>query len=473
MIVLLAWSCSPFRPQIRKSSEGTLPTTFSLYTPQTERPDRWWEEFNDRELNALVDSALSGSLTLKEAWARLNQARALAVKAGSALYPDLTANTGGFYGRQKTDTGSLQGGTTRRIKEHSLGLLTSYELDLWGRISSEREAAELEATATREDLNAAVMTLTAEITKRWANIISQRMQKRLLQKQLKNNKTYLELVELRFRKSMVSALDVYQQRQLVEKVKAEIPLIEAREQLFLHELALLSGKLPKTSLEINRDTLPLLSGIPATGLPADLLAKRPDIRASGLRLKSADWQVAAARAARLPAISLAATASYGTDQLDLLFNNWILKLAGSLTAPIFDGNRRKAEVDRTRAVADENLARYRETVLTAVKEVEDALISETKQKEHIEVLELQMDAAQRALDQALLRYRKGVDNYLPVLTQLLTVQTLERDLIQRQTELVFYRVSLYRSLGGTWTDALTPGAGSEPAEKRGYTDNEG
>jgi multidrug efflux system outer membrane protein len=130
-------------------------------------------------------------------------------------------------------------------------------------------------------------------------------------------------------------------------------------------------------------------------------------------------------------------------------------------------------VDRTRAVADQNLALYRETVLTAVKEVEDALISETKQREHIEALELQMDAAQRALDQAVLRYRKGVDNYLPVLTQLLTVQGLERDLIQRQTELVIYRVSLYRALGGTWTEALTPGAGSEPAETRGDANHEG
>jgi multidrug efflux system outer membrane protein len=473
MISLLAISCSPFRPQVRKSPEGILPKTFSLYTPQAEHTDRWWEEFNDRELNALVDTALSDSLTLKEAWARLNQTRALAVKAGSDLYPDLTANAGGFYGRQKTDTGLQQGGTTRRVKDHSLGLSTNYELDLWGRISSEREAAELEATATREDLNTAVMTLAAEVTNRWANIISQRMQKRLLQKQLKTNMTYLELVELRFRKSMVSALDVYQQRQVVEKIRAEIPLAEAREQLLLHELALLLGKLPRTPLEINRDVLPSLSGIPATGLPADLLAKRPDVRASGLRLKSADWQVAAARAARLPAISLAATASYGADQLDLLFNNWILKLAGSLAAPIFDGNRRKAEVDRTRAVADQNLALYRETVLTAVKEVEDALISETKQREHIEALELQMDAAQRALDQAVLRYRKGVDNYLPVLTQLLTVQGLERDLIQRQTELVIYRVSLYRALGGTWTEALTPGAGSEPAETRGDANHEG
>jgi outer membrane protein TolC len=122
--------------------------------------------------------------------------------------------------------------------------------------------------------------------------------------------------------------------------------------------------------------------------------------------------------------------------------------------PIIDGQRRAAEVDRTRAVADENLAIYRDTVLTAIKEVEDALISESKQQEHIEGLQQVIATARRALAEAGLRYRKGLNDYLPVLTQLLTVQGLERDLIRRQASLLFARVSLYRALGGTWTENL-------------------
>ena len=113
-------------------------------------------------------------------------------------------------------------------------------------------------------------------------------------------------------------------------------------------------------------------------------------------------------------------------------------------------------MDLTRAVADENLAAYRQTVLTAVKEVEDALISESKQREHIKGLETEADTAQKALVEAGNRYRNGLTDYLPVLTQLLTFQRLERDLIQQKTNLLITRINLYRALGGTWTESLTP-----------------
>ena len=185
-------------------------------------------------------------------------------------------------------------------------------------------------------------------------------------------------------------------------------------------------------------------------------ANRPDVRAAGLRLRAADWKVSAARANRLPGINLTGGLNYGSGQLDLLFNNWVLSLAGSLTAPIIDGKARAAEVDRTRAVVDQNLAVYRDTVLGAVKEVEDALVSEIKEQEHITALKQQMEAAQRALGEARTRYLKGIADYLPVLTQILSVQRLERDLIQKRTELILYRVGLYRALGGTWTKDLQP-----------------
>ena len=453
VILLLVASCSPFKPQARQSPAGELPRTFSLYTAESEPLSRWWEVFNDPDLNALITQALTDNLTIKEAWSRLNQARALAVQAGAALYPDLTGTGRASFTRERTGNGSRK---TLSNQDHSLGIISSYELDLWGRIRSGRESALLEVTASREDLNTVAMTLAAEVANRWINIISQRMQKRLLESQLQANLTYLELIELRFRKAMVSALDVYQQKQIVDDVRAEIPLVEAQEQLLRHELALLLGKPPQTVLNISREDLPEPVGIPATGLPSDLLSARPDLRAAGMRLWAAEWQVAAARANRLPAISLTGQARYGDGDLDVLFDNWLLSLAGNLTAPIFDGRRRAAEVDRSLAVVDENLAAYRQTVLTAIKEVEDALISESKRQEHIKGLEKVLDTARKALKQAGNRYRNGLTEYLPVLTQLLTVQGLERDLIQQQTNLVGARISLYRALGGTWTDSLTP-----------------
>jgi NodT family efflux transporter outer membrane factor (OMF) lipoprotein len=442
-------ACSPFKPQERQSPAGELPKTFSIYTTESQPTQRWWKQFNDPELNALVAEALTDNLTLKEAWSRLNQARAGAVQAGAALYPDLTGIAGFSYERQRSQNGSQK---TQFNDDYFLGLTSSYELDFWGRIRSERESALLDASAAREDFNTVAMTLAAEVTLRWINIISQRMQKRLLEHQLQTNLTYLELIELRFKKAMVSALDVYQQKQIVEDVRAEIPLVEAQEQLIRHELALLLGNPPQVFLNISRTDLPQPTDIPATGLPADLLAARPDLRAAGMRLQAADWQVAAARANRLPAISLTARAQYGTGELDLLFDNWLLSLAGNLTAPLFDGTYRKMEVERRMALADENLATYRQAVLTAIKEVEDALVTESKQREHIKGLERVTGTARKALREAGNRYRNGLTDYLPVLTQLLKVQELERDLIRQQTNLLIARVNLYRALGGTWTE---------------------
>jgi NodT family efflux transporter outer membrane factor (OMF) lipoprotein len=289
---------------------------------------------------------------------------------------------------------------------------------------------------------------------RWVEIIASRRQLQLLAEQLEINRTFLELVELRFEKGIVSALDVYQQRQVVASVEAEIPLVEATEQLRRHELALLLGKPAGTIIEIRQSGLPPLSPLPALGLPAELLAARPDVRAAGLRLQAADWQVAEARANRLPALRLTAGASYGAAELDLLFENWLLNLAANLTAPLFDGGRLAAAVDRQWALAAENLATYRETVLIAVKEVEDALVREAKQHQHLAALQRQIEVAGKALEQAVERYRKGLNDYLPVLTQLASTQRLARDQITQQTALIRYRIALHRALGGDWAGGL-------------------
>ncbi|MBW1897552.1 MAG: efflux transporter outer membrane subunit [Deltaproteobacteria bacterium] len=462
-------ACSLFKPETRKVPEGDLPEKFSIYHKEAGQAARWWEDFNSNELNRLIETALSENFSIKQAWARLRQARTLVVQSDSSLYPDLTGTADVLYGRRKTTNGSSD---TTTVEEYALGLTSSYELDLWGRVHSKRQAVMLEAAASKDELHAAAVTLSAEIVIRWIEIISQRMQKQLLHKQLDSNIIFLDLIELRFRKGMVSALDVYQQKQVVENIKAELPLVEAREMLLMHELASLLGKPSGSSIPVRNADLPIPVGIPALGLPADLLKARPDVRAAGLRLESADWQVAEARANRLPAVRLSASARYSSNEMEVLFDNWLLNLAANLTAPVFDGGQRAAEVDRTRAFADEKLWAYRQTVLTAVKEVEDALISESKQKEHIEALERVIAAARRALDEAVERYRKGLNDYLPVLTQLLTVQSLERNLIKKRTSMLLFRVSLYRALSGTWTHDLKPDGLPETSKTEGKINNE-
>ena len=243
-------------------------------------------------------------------------------------------------------------------------------------------------------------------------------------------------------------------KQLVAHVKAELPLVEEREQLLLNELAVLLGKPPGTDLKLIADRFPDLPDLPAIGLPADLLFARPDICSAARRLEAADWQIAAARANRLPAITLSAHTRYSESSLNTLFDTWLLNLSANLTAPLLDSGYRKAEVDRTRAVVDQKLAIYRETVMKAVKEVEDALVRNAKQATHIASLQQVIDVARKALDEASAHYCNGVSGYLPVLSQLLSVQSLETKLMLKQKNLLFARISLYRALGGTWPVGL-------------------
>jgi multidrug efflux system outer membrane protein len=457
LVALAFWvgSCTLFEPAARQPDRGQLPERYSLYADVPLDPSPWWQTFEVPEINELVATALGENFSLQQAWARLRQANALAVKSGAARFPEFSLTGSGALTHQKITTAASTGSeSTLNTQTYSVGLAGSYEVDLWGRLRSDQQAVLLEAAAVQEDIYTAEMTLCMQVVEHWFSIISRRMQKRLLEAQLVSNQTYLELVELRFRKAMVSALDVFQQRQVVEQVKAQIPLVEGEEQVLQHELAALIGKPPRYVPDIRYDTLPDVPEVPAVGLPADLLANRPDVRAAGQRLFAADWQVAAARASRLPTISLTATARYGAAEMDVLLDNWIFNLAGNLVGPLFDGRRRSAEVARTRAVVDEKLAAYRETVLNSVTEVENALVREEKQVAHIRALERQYDAAQHALVEARERYRNGLSDYLPILTQLLTVQSLERDLLQKRTQRLIYRLSLYRALGGTWPREL-------------------
>ena len=450
-IIFCSSACRPFHPDPVASLAGLIPDNFSTFTSDAEPGLKWWETFQDPELNTLIEDAFSDNMNLQALWSRVEQARALSAIAGADLYPDLFATASTVYSRRQTENDSLSSNTSR---DYSLGISGGYELDLWGKNLAEKQAAVQFAEAGEQDFGAAAVTLAAEITDRWLQIISQRMQLRLLNDQLRNNETILELIKLRFRQSMVSVLDVYQQQQVIDNIRAKLPLVEARKRRLANELAVLSGKAPHGTSEILRADLPDLAPMPPSGIPANLLENRPDIRAAQLRLESAGWNLAAARADRLPNIFFSAGAGFSSRHLDLLLDNWVLSLASNITAPIFDGNRRASEVERAGAFEDENLAIYRQTVLEAIREIEDALVTETTQVEHIERLEQVIDTARKALEQAAIRYRHGLNDYLPVLTQILTVQDLELNLIDQRTILLANRVDLFRALGATWTSDL-------------------
>lgn len=451
LVTLFFIACAHFEPEDDPRDNVELPATFSLFSEPVSRPQPWWYVFENQELNQLIEVALSDNFTLQQAWARLRQARARSVQQTAARFPDLIGGSTADLGRRRVENGIAQ---TSRVENYGISLISNYEIDLWGRVRAIGEAAQLDEAASQADLHAAAMTLSAEIVDRWVKVISLRLQKSLLQNQLKTNRIRQELVELRYRNGLASSVDVFQQRELVARVIGQIPLVENQESLNLNQLALLLGNPQKGPPEIEKSALPGLKAIPSPGLPIDLLANRPDVHARGARLTAARWQWNAARAARLPAIRLTGTARYGADELDLVFSNWLINLAANLTAPIFDAGQRAAEVDRTQAVIDEQLALYRQTVYTAFLEVENAMIQERNLRRNLTALENEAENAKRGLTEATNRYRKGLGDYLPVLTQLVIVQNLERTQIQRQEEIVLTRIGLHRALGGSWFETV-------------------
>ena len=451
--ITVLYSCAPFKVPDRSTLHQNLPERFSLGDTVTVVEKRWWKEFSSTQLNNLIDTALAENLALQTYWARLERANALSRKTGSALWPSLSGDASASYSKSES---SGIGNNSTEDQRYSIGFFASYEVDLWGRVRAGKKSADHVIRATREDLNAAAMTLAAEVARRWIGIVSSRQEKQLLQKQLEINQTYLELIELRFKKSLATALDVMQQRQLVERVQAQVPLIEMKERLLHNELAVLTGQMPQKFTGVAIGSLPTLDTPPSGGIPAMLLENRPDIRASLNRLQSADQNLVVAKADRLPAIRLTGSAGYNSSEFDRIFDNWLLNLAAALTSPILDGGKREAEVAASTAEVKEQLLLHHQAVLNAVKEVEESLVREEKTREHIHRMEKQLEAAKIALTEARSRYMNGLSDYLPVLTQLLSVQNLEMDLISRREELFSARISLYRAIGGTWTDKLPP-----------------
>ena len=443
--------CLRFQAEPAAEPAGELPARYSMYSSQAPAGDStgdplWWRRFDAPELNGLVDQALGRGFSVREARARLDQARALYDTRRASLWPSLSGEAG-YTVKDNHNTGTSE--TT------SLGLAAAYEVDLWGRIAAGNEAAWLGVEARRADLAAAAVTLAATVAESWVDLIAVRGEIDLVQAQIQTGQALENLIGLRVEKSMSTALDLLQQQKAVQRSQSTLPALKARETLLMQSLALLTGQAPGTPMPLEARAFPALPPLPDQGLPADLLAMRPDVRAAGLRLKAADWEVAASRADRLPALSISAGLSYSGEGLSTLFDNWIANLAGNLTGPIFDAGKKKAQVAQDQAVARERLAAYQRIVLTAIKEVEENLINESMQGDTLDLVDRELKTSRLLLREAERHYTRGLDSYLPVVSALVQTQDLEISRIRGQAALIKYRIGIYRSLGGAWTRDLT------------------
>lgn len=446
LTLLVLSSCHPFAPTPRAEQAVSLPESYSLYSAHQAGSENWWYDFGWQDLDQLVEKGLAQNLTLHETWARLQQSQALVQKSRASQYPDLSYGGDASHNRR----GQQVGNDTQIVTGQSfaLSLASSYEVDLWGRVAAEVSSDRLTAEASRADWMTAQVTIAAQIADTWIQLITQHHLVPLAQERWQRSQQQLELLQLRYRQGMVTGVAVAEQQRRVAEYRAALLPLEEREQQLNYDLALLLGELPSWRWQPVQNQLPQLPELAALGLPADLLAQRPDVRAAGLRLQSAEWSVSAARADRLPALRLSAGANTDSAHVADLFDNWLANLAASVTGPIFDGHRRAAEVKRTNAVVAERLASYKKAVLTAMSEVETALMQEDKRSNELAAISDQIAQQQVVCEQQRQRYLQGDDSYLSLLGVEQALTLLKQQQLQQQRDLLLARTALHRALGG-------------------------
>ena len=419
----------------------------------------WWRDFNDPQLQTLMQQTFIRNYSLQAARDRLNQAEAQARKAGAALFPDIS--TSGSRKRTRTDNGIIIDNST----EYKLGLEAAYELDFWGKNQARRKRARYDWLASRESLDAVTMTLAATLTNTWYALQEQSNQLTLLAKQQKNLATVLQLTDLRYQSGRAPATDVMQQQLQLAAIEADIIQARARQQVLVHRLNILIGQAPSAPLDWTPALLPVLPDLPDTGLPAALAERRPDLRQAWFKVESLRQSVVVARADRLPRLTLTASLSTTSNHWHNMFDTWAASLLGGITAPLLDGGQRKAEADRTLCALQESVQNYTQTVLEAFGEVEDALVREARQQAYLTRLARQVTLATQILEQTRLRYAKGATDYLEVLQAQASLQGLQRQHLSAQRQLIEYRIALYRALAGGWhpdkTNQHEPSAGQE------------
>lgn len=415
---------------------------FSL-SGEAEAPARWWLAFEDFQLNALIDSALRGNLSLRTVWYQLEEAGSFVDITEADRWPQVSAQIQSGISVPEPD---FVGGEVTQ-----LSLRANYELDLWGRIRYSLHADRYRFQASYYDYKTAAVSLSAEIALTYFRLKAASEQHRLTEEQLATNEQVLALIRARFAGGQVRGVDILRQEQLIENTKEQKFGLEMQRDMLKNQLAILIGTPPgeefRMSVEVS-DSLPDLPPLPQTGIPMQLINRRPDVLSAFYQLQASDRDLAAAISNKYPRINFSLTSAFRSNTFEGLLESQAGSLTGSLLAPLFYGRRLKAEVDRAEAVRQQLTNTYGQTVLLAFQEVEDNLIQEVKLMEQIEVMEEQLRLAGETFGQLRIEYLNGSLPYLDVLSTLTQQQQLRRGLTEARMNLFEIRIGLYRALAG-------------------------
>lgn len=412
-------------------SSGTLP---------------WKDYFTDPQLQALITLALENNRDLRVAALQVEQARAQWQIRQADQLPSV--------GLAANASRAPATGTGKLTNSFSVGVaVTSWEIDFFGRLGALKEQGLSQFLASEEGKAASQTTLVAAVANGWLALIADEELLELSRQTLTTREESTRLAKVRFEAGAASELDLRQAESLTEAARATLAQQTRQRALDENALVLLLGApLPEsvqTALPASRlsSTNPL-ADIPS-GMPADLLTQRPDIRQAEQQLRAANANIGAARAAFFPRISLTAQAGTASGELSGLFKSgsWGFTIAPSLLQPIFDAGRNQANLDVSEAAKGIALAQYEKSIQTAFKEVSDALASQAALGQQAQAQQAQADAEARRLQLSALRYENGVASYLDLLDAQRSLFALQQALVQARLALMQNKVLLYKAVG--------------------------
>jgi len=419
---------------------------------------KWWEIYGDPQLNALEEQVTVSNQTLKEAQAQFVIARATIRAVRAAYYPTVTADPSAAGARESQSKALF--GTTSPITyaDYQLPPIdVSWEPDVWGRVRRSVESARSEAQATAADLANTELSLHAELALDYFQMRGLDSQQQLLDSTVTSYEKALQLTDSRYKGGVASAVDVAQAQTQLETTRAQAIDVAVDRTAFEHAIAVLIGK---AAAEFSQQPLPLTMPPPAipSGLPSELLERRPDIAAAERRMQEANAQIGVARSAYYPVFSFTGGGGFESEQIHNLLTGpsafW--SLAGSAAELLFDGGQRRSLNEQARASYDKSVDTYRQTTLTAFQEVEDNLSALRVLENEARVQDAAVAAAEHSLDLSNSRYRGGVANYLEVTTAQSAALGDERADVDVLTRRMAASVLLIKALGGGWNVSQLP-----------------
>jgi len=418
----------------------------------------WWNSFGSTELGSLMNEALAGSPDLAIATERVTQAEAQVRVAGASLFPVLTAD-GGTSGRRTSAVGAAKNSGPAVVDSAgNIGLTVSYELDLWGKNRDGVRSAESSAAAARFDRDTAQLVLVSGVATSYFEVLALRARLAIARDNLAIAQRVFDVVSARSRDGVASALDVSRQQATVLSQQAALVPLEQQEHQTLAALAVLVGRPPEgfdvKGAAIADVTVPAID----PGLPSNLLVRRPDLASAEAQLAGANADVAAARAALLPTITLTGTAGLATTALTSLATGGTtaaIGIAASVLQPIFDGGRLRGEKAVAESKERELVETYRKAILASFDDVEQALAGTTRLGQQEQLQEGVQTSARESLRLAEARYKAGADDLLTVLDAQRTLFAAQDQLAQVQLNRLQAAVSLYKALGGGWSGGDT------------------